>query len=93
MNPPAFLPRMALAAFLAMTIAIPASGHDHVSCDVPRSERQPSVQLQRQLNAAGWKVRKIQVSNGCYEVYGKDERGVEVETFFDPRTLNRISGN
>jgi hypothetical protein len=76
-------------AILGLT-AIPARAHGAVSCDVPRAERKPSVQLQRQLRAAGWKIKKMQNYNGCYEVYGFDEAGNSVEAFFDPRTLVRI---
>lgn len=77
-------------ALSALALPQPARAHGDVSCSVPRAERQPSVRLQSQLKAAGWKVRKIQVYNGCYEVYGLDDLGIEVEAFFDPRTLTRI---
>lgn len=70
--------------------AVPAAAHGNVSCNVPRNERQPSVRLQKQLKEAGWKVKKIQVYYGCYEVYGTDANGQKVEAFFDPRTLERM---
>ncbi|MBO9518163.1 MAG: PepSY domain-containing protein [Porphyrobacter sp.] len=73
--------------------AVPAQAHGNVSCTVPRSERQPSVKLQQQLKEAGWKIQKIQVYYGCYEVYGFDENGKKVEAFFDPRTLQRIQAD
>lgn len=78
-----------LAAGLA---ASAASASGPLSCSVPRSERQPSVKLQRDLKAAGWKIRKIEVENGCYEVYGSDPEGKAVKAFFDPRTLERLQG-
>ena len=78
------------AALSALTRSQPALAHGDVSCSVPRAERQPSVRLQEQLKAAGWKIRKIQIYQGCYEVYGKDDLGIEVEAFFDPRTLARL---
>ena len=37
------------------------------------------------LKSKGWTVRKIQMFNGCYEVYGFDEKGRPVEAFFDPQ--------
>ena len=77
------------AAGLAGTTA--AQAHGDVSCQVPRKERQPSVRLQKQLKEGGWKVHKIQIYNGCYEVYGFDEKGNSIEAFFDPRTLQRIT--
>ena len=85
------LTSLALGAALAAGLGIsPAHAHGDVSCDVPRSERQPGVKLQRQLRTAGWNVKKIQIYNGCYEVYGFDPAGNSVEAFFDPRTLERI---
>lgn len=76
---------------VAGTASLPAFAHGPVSCSVPRKERQPSVRLQRQLVDAGWKVKKLQIYNGCYEVYGFDDKGNSVEAFFDPRTLERIA--
>jgi hypothetical protein len=78
------------SALAAGAAAIPAQAHGDVSCTVPRKERQPSVKLQRDLRAAGWNVKKIQIYNGCYEVYGFDEAGNSVEAFFHPKTLERI---
>jgi hypothetical protein len=80
----------AVAIMGSFSVAPPALAHGDVSCEVPRKERQPSVRLQKQLKEAGWKVHKIQVYNGCYEVYGFDDEGNSVEAFFDPRTLERI---
>lgn len=90
MKPVSALTLCAGIALSALTLPQPALAHGDVSCSVPRSERQPSVRLQRQLIQAGWKVGKIKVYNGCYEVYGRDEQGNDVEAFFDPRTLTRI---
>ena len=83
-----------LAAGTALAIgisALPAGAHGPVSCSVPRKDRQPSVRLQKQLLEAGWKVKKMQIYNGCYEVYGFDAAGNSVEAFFDPKTLERIA--
>lgn len=85
--------KLAIALSLCTAaLALPqaALAHGDVSCNIPRAERQPSVRLQSQLKAAGWKIRKMQVYNGCYEVYGKDDLGIDVEAFFDPKTLARI---
>lgn len=73
-----------------MVATDPATAHGNVSCSVPRKERQPMVELQRQLKKAGWVITKMQVYQGCYEVYGRDEQKESVEAFFDPRTLARL---
>lgn len=82
---------LAGAAVLAGTAAgQPALAHGNFTCSVPRAEKQPAVKLQRQLKEAGWRIRKMQTYNGCYEVYARDEKGVMVEAIFDPRTLRRL---
>jgi hypothetical protein len=71
-----------------------AAAHGDVSCpDVPRSERRPTVELQKELQKQGWTVRKLQKFNGCYEVYGYDANGKKVEAFFDPKTFERVRPN
>lgn len=82
---------LASVALVGGGAIVPVRAHGDVSCNVPRAERQPSVRLQRQLRESGWKVKKIQIYNGCYEVYGFDNEGNSVEAFFDPRTLQRIA--
>jgi hypothetical protein len=73
-----------------LAIADAASAHGDVSCSVPRAERRPQVELQRELKRQGWTVRKVQVFNGCYEVYGYDANDKPVEAFFHPKTFERI---
>jgi hypothetical protein len=43
--------------------------------------------LKSQLVAKGWKVNRIKVDGGCYEVYAIDEAGKRVEAYFHPKTL------
>ena len=65
--------------------------HDKVRCE-PRTkeELRPQMELQRLLVAQGWRVRQIKTFNGCYEVYGFDEKGQRTEAFFDPKTFEKI---
>lgn len=77
-------------ACLLMILPAAVFAHGDVSCDVPKAERRPSVELQRKLKKEGWTVRKIEVENGCYEVYGYDDKDAKVEAFFDPKTFERI---
>ena len=48
---------------------------------------QPQEKLQKSLTDQGWKVRRIKVDGGCYEVYGLNEKGEKVEAYFHPRTF------
>ena len=65
--------------------------HDKIRCEpVPKEQMRPQMELQRKLNGEGWKVRQIKNFNGCYEVYGFDEKGERVEAFFHPGTLEKV---
>jgi len=81
---------MGLATVLLMMGAAGASAHGDVVCKVPKSEWRPSLELQRELKQRGWTVRRIQVENGCYEVYGFDEKNARIEAFFDPKSFARV---
>src|SRR5258706_7461168 len=48
---------------------------------------QPEEKLAAALKDKGWQVRRIKVDGGCYEVYGLNEKGERVESYFHPRTL------
>ncbi len=55
--------------------------------NVPQAEWQPKEALQQKLEAEGWKIRKLKVDDGCYEVYGTDAEGKRMEIYFDPKTF------
>ena len=78
---------MAVTGIVAADVAV---AHGDVTCSVPRKERKPMVELQRLLKKSGWFIKKMQVYQGCYEVYGFDEKNQSVEAFFDLRSLARI---
>lgn len=81
-----------LLATLALTaVAGAASAHGNVSCPaVPKEEKKPQMELQKKLEGEGWKIRKVQNYNGCYEVYGIDDKGAKIEAFFNPKTFDRV---
>jgi len=82
--------RLSLAVSL-LAVADVAVADGNVSCAAaPRAERKPPAQLTQMLKKQGWAIRKMQMFNNCYEVYGFDEKGKPVEAFFDPRTLERV---
>lgn len=84
---------LCLGSFALMLGAADAAlAHGGVSCPAAsRAERKPPAELTKVLKEKGWKIRKMQMFNGCYEVYGFDEKGQAVEAFFDPRTLARVA--
>ena len=61
------------------------------SCESgPRDTWQAPELLQRQLEDAGWTVRRIKEDGGCYEVYALNEAGERVEAYFHPQTLEPV---
>jgi hypothetical protein len=81
-----------LITALALTVAAGAAlAHNNVSCPVvPKEEKRGQWALQKKLEAEGWKVRKVQDANNCYEVYGFDSQGKKAEAFFNPKTFERV---
>jgi hypothetical protein len=79
-----------LIATLAVFAASVAQAHGDVKCDTPKAEWRGQMELQSKLVNEGWKVRKVKVENGCYEVYGFDPKGQKAEVFFDPKTFEPV---
>ena len=57
---------------------------------IPKDQWRPQAELERKLTDMGWKIRRVKIENGCYEVYGTDEKGGKVEVFFHPKTFDRV---
>jgi hypothetical protein len=38
----------------------------------------------------GWRLTRIKIDDGCYEVYGTDRQGQRFEAKIDPATLEII---
>lgn len=47
-------------------------------------------ELQASVIEQGWKVRRIKIDGGCYELYGTNPDGKRVEAYFDPLTLEKL---
>lgn len=79
------------AALLALSAAGGALAHGSFKCDVPKAERRKTSELQAKLMADGWKkVRQVKVDNGCYEVYGLNEKNERAEVYFNPKTFEKV---
>ncbi|MDI1259865.1 PepSY domain-containing protein [Aquabacterium sp.] len=79
---------------LALFVAAPTLVHAHgdFKCSEPTAEWKKRDELVSKLEKEGWKIRKIKVDNGCYEVYGFDKQGNKKESYFNPKTLE-LMGN
>jgi len=76
---------------LALACATGAFADGNFKCDVPKAEWKKQTELKDKLLADGWKkVRQVKTENGCYEVYGFNEKNERVEVFFNPKTFEKV---
>jgi len=84
------LPVLMVVTILAITPQL-SGATGRMTCE---SGDQSSWKSQDDLEAAvieqGWKVRRIKVDGGCYELYGTTPEGQRVEAYFDPVTLEKL---
>ena len=90
---PAFTRHAGAAAisFVLLACASAAFAHDEKCEAIPKDEWKSQAELERKLTNQGWKISRVKITNGCYEVYGKDERNHNVETFFHPKTFEVVT--
>ena len=79
----------------AAILSLMASGAAFASdtCSVPKTEWQPEQALRQKLEGTGWKINRIKIDDGCYEVYGTDAKGQRAETYFDPKSLEPVKND
>ena len=57
------------------------------SCDDPSSDWKPRDALRHNMESQGWKVQRIKVNDGCYDVKGSDRIGNRFEAKYSPSSL------
>ena len=83
------IPALSLATALAWTSPVMATGL--YECDSgDRAGWKSPADLEQQMVADGWTVRRIKEDGGCYEAYGTTPEGERVEAYFDPVTLEKL---
>ena len=82
---------MVSACLLALAAAPAAQATGLATCNSgPKSGWQSQDALKTKLTGEGWKVRRIKVDGGCYEVYGTTPKGERVEAYFHPVTTELL---
>jgi len=79
-----------IAAVLALCGAAAHAQHAEKCEPVPKEEWKPQADLERKLTDMGWKISRVKITNGCYEVYGRDAKNAKMEAFFQPKTFERV---
>jgi hypothetical protein len=81
---------MTAAALAWAALSGSALAHEERCETIPKAEWKPKAELEKKLTDSGWKVKRVKIENGCYEVYGTDDKGAKAEVFFHPKTLERV---
>lgn len=83
--------RLLIACTVAVA-ALPALAQHDEKCEpIPQAEWRPQADLERMLTDKGWKISRVKITNGCYEVYGRDAKNAKKETFFHPKTFEVVT--
>lgn len=82
--------RTTIIAATGLTLLMTAAAFGSETCNVPEAEWQPELALRQKLEAEGWKINRVKIDEGCYEVYGFDGDGERAETYFDPKTFEVV---
>lgn len=80
--------RLTILGFLSVLPAGVALADD--DCFVPMADWQPRDAVIRLAEAHGWKVARIKIDDGCYEINGSDAQGHRIEVTVHPATLEVI---
>jgi hypothetical protein len=83
--------RTLLLALSLLAGAAMAQEHKEKCDPVPQEEWRPQAELERMLVNKGWKIARVKITNGCYEVYARDAKNAKKEVFFHPKTLQLVT--
>lgn len=91
MNNPLTRSLSAAALIGSVLFTLPAQATGLATCDSgPADKWQRQSVLEKKLTAMQWKVSRIKIDGGCYEVYALNEKGERVEAYFHPLTLEAV---
>lgn len=76
--------RLAALALLLLPVA-PARAEEN--CQAPTARWQSREAVRQMARARGWKVTRLKIEDGCYEIHGLDAAGRRFEAEIDPVTL------
>lgn len=77
-------PQVTIPLFLAATLLSAAAVAAPECTQAPRDQWMPEATLKQRLLDQGYTIKVFKISGNCYEIYGKDKDGKNVEIYFDP---------
>ncbi len=75
----------------AAAAAAVAQEHTEKCEPIPKEEWRPQAELEKMLANKGWKISRVKITNGCYEVYARDAKNAKKEVFFHPKTFEIVT--
>lgn len=75
--------KLFLMSLLLATVSL--SAHAKKNCtDSPKEKWMKEEDFKKKVEAQGYKISKFKQPGSCYEIYGTDKEGKEVEIYFNP---------
>lgn len=72
-------------ALALMLLALTSTAEAKKNCtDAPQNQWMTEAQFRAKVEAMGYTIRKFKQPGTCYEIYGTDKDGRNVEIYFDP---------
>jgi len=68
-----------------------AQTHTEKCEPIPKAQWRSQAELERMLANRGWKITRVTITQGCYEVYARDAKNAKKEVFFHPKTFEVVS--
>jgi hypothetical protein len=74
---------------VALMLALPGAGAalSDDDCNVPMADWKSREAVQKFAEAQGWKLERIRIHDGCYDIRGVDAEGQPFKVRLDPGTL------
>lgn len=79
--------RLSTSLVIAGLMAAASAASAEADCAVPMAEWQPRGAVVELASQNGWRVARIRLDDGCYEVTGLDAKGRRIEVKLDPASL------
>ena len=77
--------RTFIAPLFLVAAALSASAIAAPQCtSAPRSQWLTEAAMKQKVVDQGYAIKVFQVTGNCYEIYGKNKAGKNVEIYFDP---------
>jgi hypothetical protein len=77
--------RSLVASLFLAGAALSASAFAAPQCtNAPRAQWLTEAAMKQKVLDQGYTIKVFQVTGNCYEIYGKDKAGKNVEIYFDP---------